>query len=129
MFSSVATDFGPSTIPEDNILLDNSNASVGCDCLNCGGCDVWFCNVGLMQSLMVIGCKKQRIGIVLTVQKHVISCISASDYKASKKLCFNCDDDLYSTKHRYCVSVLQIIWPRRNCVSIVMIRASDKRGD
>ena len=43
MFPSVATDFGSSTIPEDNILPDKSNASVGCDCPNSGGCDVWFC--------------------------------------------------------------------------------------
>lgn len=30
-------------LPDENISPDNSNASVGCDCPNCGGCDVWFC--------------------------------------------------------------------------------------
>ncbi|KAH3710282.1 hypothetical protein DPMN_069757 [Dreissena polymorpha] len=30
-------------LPEDAILQDNSNASVGCDCENCGRCDTWFC--------------------------------------------------------------------------------------
>ena len=30
-------------IPEDNIATDNSDASVGCDCPNCGGCDIWMC--------------------------------------------------------------------------------------
>lgn len=32
-------------LPEDggSILEDNSNASVGCDCQNCGGCNAWFC--------------------------------------------------------------------------------------
>lgn len=30
-------------LPEDNIASDNSNASVGCDCTNCGGCNIWMC--------------------------------------------------------------------------------------
>ena len=30
-------------LPDDGILADNSNASVGCDCPNCGGCDIWYC--------------------------------------------------------------------------------------
>ena len=30
-------------MPDENISPDNSNASVGCDCPNCGGCDIWFC--------------------------------------------------------------------------------------
>lgn len=30
-------------LPEEDILPDNSNASVGCDCPNCSGCDIWFC--------------------------------------------------------------------------------------
>ena len=31
-------------LPDNEILADNSNASVGCDCPNCeGSCSVWFC--------------------------------------------------------------------------------------
>ena len=30
-------------LPDENVSPDNSNASVGCDCPHCGGCDIWFC--------------------------------------------------------------------------------------
>lgn len=31
-------------LPDDGSALeDNSNASVGCDCPNCGGCNAWYC--------------------------------------------------------------------------------------
>ena len=74
-------------LPKDNVLTDDSDASVGSDYPNCCVCDVW---------MMALGCKKQLIGIALTIQKRYILCITVSDDKALKKLCFSLD---ISAKH------------------------------
>ena len=62
-------------LPETDILEDNSNASVGCDCPNCGdSCNTWFCwpCAWYDQDL-------EQIGSAQAVQENVILCTSCGN--------------------------------------------------